>query len=63
MAGFGQMLRLAYLEMPPVTRVYTTACVLTTLAVQLEIVSPFQLYYNPLLVIKNYQVGFKSKLC
>ena len=38
--------------MPPVTRVYTTACVITTLAVQLEIVSPFQLYFNPLLILR-----------
>jgi len=27
------LLMQAYLEMPPVTRVYTTACVMTTLAV------------------------------
>ena len=53
--------------MPPVTRVYTTACVITTLAVQvlarnltfltcflqLEIVSPFQLYFNPLLILRQ----------
>ena len=45
----------AYLEMPPVTRVYTSACVITTLAVQLEIVSPFQLYFNPLLIIRQWQ--------
>ena len=50
------MFRQAYLEMPPVTRAYTTACVLTTMAVQLEIVSPFQLYYNPILIWKSYQV-------
>lgn len=56
MAGVGTMLRVAYLEMPPVTRAYTTACVLTTLAVQMEVVSPFQLYYNPLLIMKNYQL-------
>lgn len=41
--------------MPPVTRVYTTACVITTLAVQMEIVSPFQLYFNPILIIRQYQ--------
>ena len=46
----------AYLEMPPVTRVYTSACVITTLAVQLEIVSPFQLYFNPLLIIRQWQL-------
>merc|ERR1711936_556287 len=50
------MIRQAYLEMPPVTRVYTTACVITTLAVQLEIVSPFQLYFNPLLILRQYQM-------
>ena len=46
----------AYLEMPPVTRVYTTACVITTLAVQMEVVSPFQLYFNPLLIMRQFQV-------
>ena len=46
----------AYLEMPPVTRVYTTACVITTLAVQMEVVSPFQLYFNPLLIMRQCQV-------
>ncbi|KPL97090.1 derlin-2-like protein [Sarcoptes scabiei] len=45
-----------YMQMPPVTRVYTSACVLTTLAVQLEIVSPFQLYFNPRLIFYNFQV-------
>jgi len=45
MANAQTMLRQAYLEMPPVTRVYTTACVITTLAVQVskfkdEIFSP-----------------------
>ena len=39
--------------MPPVTRVYTTACVITTVAVQLEVVSPFQLYFNPILIIRS----------
>jgi len=56
MANAQTMLRQAYLEMPPVTRVYTTACVVTTLAVQLEIVSPFQLYFNPLLILRQYQI-------
>lgn len=85
-----------YLQMPVVTRAYTTACVLTTLAVvrivyfiynvffcrftlsftivsienggiftmiviiiilqQLDLVSPFQLYLNPILIIHQYQV-------
>jgi len=56
MANFQTMLSQAYLEMPPVTRVYTTACVMTTIAVKLEVVSPFQLYFNPLLILKQYQV-------
>jgi len=78
--------------MPVVTRAYTTACVITTLAVvgsrfavcrheiliscrcvhikkcvsysnvhsmffqQLDLVSPFQLYFNPILIVKQYQV-------
>jgi Derlin-2/3 len=45
-----------YFQIPPVTRAYTTACVLTTLAVQLDVVSPFQLYFNPILVWRNFQV-------
>jgi len=56
MANAQTMFRQAYLEMPPVTRVYTTACVITTLAVQLDIVSPFQLYFNPLLIARQGQV-------
>jgi len=44
------------MQIPVVTRVYTTACILTTAAVQLDVVNPFQLYFNPLLIFKNYQV-------
>ncbi|XP_043465833.1 derlin-2 [Leptopilina heterotoma] len=51
-----QSLRQEYLHMPVVTRAYTTACVITTLAVQLDLVSPFQLYFNPILIIKRYQL-------
>ncbi|MEQ2203983.1 hypothetical protein XENOCAPTIV_006179, partial [Xenoophorus captivus] len=43
-------------RIPVVTRAYTTACVLTTAAVQLEIITPFQLYFNPDLILRNYQV-------
>ncbi|KAF6212721.1 hypothetical protein GE061_010428, partial [Apolygus lucorum] len=50
-----QTLMQEYMQMPVVTRAYTTACVVTTLAVQLEIVSPFQLYFNPILIMKQYQ--------
>ncbi|XP_019718518.1 derlin-2 [Hippocampus comes] len=45
-----------YLQIPLVTRAYTTACVLTTAAVQLELITPFQLYFNPDLILRNYQV-------
>lgn len=74
-----QSLRDEYMRIPPVTRVYTTACVLTTLAVvsitwgwtmrtgmkrcvlliflqQLDLVTPFQLYFNPTLILKQGQV-------
>uniref|UniRef100_A0A3Q3C669 Uncharacterized protein n=1 Tax=Haplochromis burtoni TaxID=8153 RepID=A0A3Q3C669_HAPBU len=44
------------LQIPVVTRAYTTACVLTTAAVQLESITPFQLYFNPDLILRNYQV-------
>ena len=44
--------------MPPVTRAYTTACVLTTMSVQLELLSPFQLYFNPILIWRNLQVRY-----
>lgn len=44
-----------YMQIPLVTRAYTTACILTTIAVQLDIVSPFQLYFNPDLIFWRYQ--------
>ncbi|XP_055346911.1 derlin-2-like [Paramacrobiotus metropolitanus] len=43
-------------RIPPVTRTYTTACVLTTILVHLEILSPFQLYYNPSLIVYRGQI-------
>nr|XP_019613281.1 PREDICTED: derlin-3 isoform X1 [Rhinolophus sinicus] len=45
-----------FLQVPVVTRAYTAACVLTTAAVQLELLSPFQLYFNPHLVFRKLQV-------
>ncbi|XP_041978932.1 derlin-2 [Aricia agestis] len=45
-----------YMLIPPVTRVYTTACVITTLAVQLDLVSPFTLYFNPILILSRFQI-------
>jgi hypothetical protein len=38
----GCWLQDVYLQMPPITRFYSSACFLTTLACQLEIVNPFQ---------------------
>lgn len=51
-----QTLRQEYLQMPVVTRAYTTACVVTSLAVQLDLISPFQLYFNPILIVKQFQI-------
>ncbi|KAI1231921.1 hypothetical protein IHE44_0007563 [Lamprotornis superbus] len=51
-----QTFRQEYLQVPPVTRAYTTACVLTTAAVQLELITPFQLYFNPELIFKHFQI-------
>ncbi|KAI1903727.1 hypothetical protein AGOR_G00030200 [Albula goreensis] len=51
-----QTFRQEYFQIPVVTRAYTTACVLTTAAVQLELITPFQLYFNPDLILKHYQV-------
>ncbi|XP_014441544.1 derlin-2-like [Tupaia chinensis] len=50
-----QSLRLEYLQILPVCCAYTTACILTTTAV-LELITPFQLYFNPELVFKYFQV-------
>ncbi|XP_064337086.1 derlin-3 isoform X11 [Camelus dromedarius] len=47
-----------FLQVPAVTRTYTAACVLTTAAVQLELLSPFQLYFNPHLVFRKFQAPF-----
>lgn len=54
--AFQNMLGQVWMEMPPVTRAYTTACVCVTCAVQLDILSPFQLYFNPHLIWNQYQV-------
>ncbi|XP_073415267.1 derlin-3 [Dendrobates tinctorius] len=43
-------------NIPSVTRAYTVACLITTAAVQMELVSPFQIYFNPDLVFKRLQI-------
>lgn len=45
-----------YMQIPPITRAYSTACVLTTIAVQLDLVTPFRLYFNPTLIFKQLQL-------
>jgi len=55
MAGL-QPLIVEYFEIPIVTRFYISSCVLTTLAVQLDIITPFQLYFNPTLILYQYQI-------
>ncbi|XP_014652805.1 PREDICTED: derlin-3-like [Ceratotherium simum simum] len=44
-----------FLQVPAVTRAYTAACMPTT-AAMLELLSPFQLYFNPHLVLRKFQV-------
>ncbi len=51
-----ELLMQNYLEIPPITRVYTTLCVLLTTLVHLNFVSPFQIYFNPILIINKLQV-------
>ncbi|XP_053678155.1 derlin-2 [Anopheles nili] len=51
-----QTIRQEYLQIPIVTRVYSTACIITTLSVHLDIVTPFQLYFNPKLIFEYYQL-------
>ncbi|XP_069613179.1 derlin-3 isoform X1 [Ranitomeya imitator] len=45
----------AFEHIPVVTRAYTVACLITTAAVQMELVSPLQIYFNPDLIFKRLQ--------
>ncbi|KAK6024633.1 Hsp90 protein [Ostertagia ostertagi] len=54
-SGMMQNLVDVYMDMPPITRAYTTACILTTMAVQLDFITPFHLYFNWDLIVKRYQ--------
>ncbi|XP_055845858.1 derlin-2 [Episyrphus balteatus] len=51
-----QIIRQSYLEIPTVTRFYISACVITTLSVHLDLVSPLQLYFHPMLIVKKLQL-------
>ncbi|KAK6917306.1 Derlin [Dillenia turbinata] len=44
-----------YKQMPIITRSYLTAAVVTTIGCSLDIISPYHLYLNPKLVVKQYQ--------
>ena len=41
-------------------QIYTTACFLLTCAVQMDLLTPFHLYFNPSLIFVNFQVGIPS---
>nr|XP_012308511.1 derlin-2-like [Aotus nancymaae] len=51
-----QSLRMECLQIPPVSCACTTACILTTAAMQLELITPFQLYFSPEVILKRFQV-------
>ncbi|KAG5383855.1 hypothetical protein IGI04_035325 [Brassica rapa subsp. trilocularis] len=44
-----------YKQMPIITRSYLTAAVVTTVGCSLDIISPYSLYLNPTLVVKQHQ--------
>lgn len=50
-----QVLEDWYKQMPVITRSYLTASILTTVGCSLEIISPYSLYLNPVLVVKQYE--------
>ncbi|KAA0185195.1 Derlin [Fasciolopsis buskii] len=41
---------------PPVTAAYIAVCIALTFGVQLNILSPFQLYFNPSLIFSKFQI-------
>ncbi|KAG6419038.1 hypothetical protein SASPL_121246 [Salvia splendens] len=45
-----------YKQMPIITRSYLTAAIVTTIGCSLDIISPYDLYLNPKLVVKQYQI-------
>ncbi|KAE8678380.1 Derlin-2.2 [Hibiscus syriacus] len=44
-----------YKQMPAITRSYLTASVVINIGCSLEIISPYNMYLNPTLVVKHYQ--------
>ncbi|KAK1304990.1 Derlin-2.2 [Acorus calamus] len=45
-----------YKQTPIITRSYLTAAVATTIGCSLDIISPYHLYLNPSLVVKQYEI-------
>ncbi|RWW82175.1 hypothetical protein BHE74_00009378, partial [Ensete ventricosum] len=45
-----------YKQMPIITRSYLTAAVVTTVGCSLEIISPYNLYLNPKLIVQQYEI-------
>ncbi|KAF6162893.1 hypothetical protein GIB67_021042 [Kingdonia uniflora] len=45
-----------YKQMPIITRSYLTAAIVTTIGCSLEIISPYHLYLNPTLVVRQYEL-------
>ncbi|OAF70857.1 Degradation in endoplasmic reticulum protein 3 [Intoshia linei] len=45
-----------YRNIPPFTRYYTSSCFIMTLLTHFELVTPYQIYLNFPLIIKNFQI-------
>ncbi|KAA6420069.1 MAG: derlin- -like isoform 2, partial [Trebouxia sp. A1-2] len=45
-----------YKQLPPVTRAYITLCVLTTAGCALEVITPFNIYFNARLIFQKGEV-------
>lgn len=50
-------------SIPPITKVYASACFMTTLAVHLEVINPLSLYLNYNSVFYQYEVCVYSFYC
>lgn len=55
--GFGNTPQAWYSSLPPITRLYGTVCVATTLAAVVGLTSPIKLYLSWPLVISKLQVS------
>ncbi|VDK27386.1 unnamed protein product [Taenia asiatica] len=43
-------------SVPPITRTYTLLCLALTISVHLHILSPLQIYFNPYLILHDFQL-------